>query len=209
MKRFELLPTDLRAIDARYEKAKKHYGAKIKIASFPVRSATIEDVRGLLDDLRSESDWKPHVIFFDSADHLKAIDTIREGYRLQQAEVYWSAKGLAEDDGYAVWSATHANKEWAKMVATTEAAKESYDKSQIADLVISINDPSALVSHRRAKVETDDDDGDGDDEEFEVGDEPTKERALELFIAKYRDGESMRTVKMTADFHRMLLREAD
>jgi replicative DNA helicase len=207
LKRFDLAPSDLRSIKTRYEKAKKHFADKIKIASYPVRSASILDVRGLLDDLWSEHEWRPDLIIFDSADHLRAVDSVKEAFRLQQSEVYWSVKGLAEDDGYAVWSSVHAGAKWAGETATAEASAESYDKSRIADLVISINDPEYKPKRKKAKVEVDsDDEDDAMDDDFEMK-ETAKARKLEFHIAKYRDGESRRTIAMLAELHIMKISE--
>lgn len=209
LKDYELTPSDLRAIKARHDKAKKHFAGKFKVASFPVRSANMMDVRGLLDDLWAEFEWRPKLIAFDSGDHLKAIDTLKESFRLQQTEVYWAMKALGEEDGYAIASSVHAGKDWVGTTATTEAAGESYDKSRIADAVYSYNDPDYKKFRKKAKVEvSDDSDDDDSDDEFEVPEEAPRERKLDLHIAKYRDGESKRTIKMIADFHKMLIREA-
>ena len=208
LKEWNLLPAELRSINQRYKKAKKHFKDRIKIASFPVRSATINDVRGLLDDLKVEQDWVPKVVILDSADHLRAIDAAKESFRLQQSEVYWAAKSLAEDDGYAMFSSVHASAQWAGETATAEASAESYDKARIADMIISINDPEykKRTSKKTVKVEVEDDDDDeDDDEEFEAP--LTRERKMELFLSKYRDGESNRIIPVRADFHKMLIEE--
>jgi replicative DNA helicase len=210
LKRYDLAPSDLRGIKARYDKAKKHFAGGVKIASFPVRSATIIDVQGLLDDLWTDQAWRPDLILMDSADHLRAIDTVRDAFRLQQSEVYWSVKGLAEEGGYAVWSSVHAKASVAGEVAAAEGAAESYDKSRIADLVISINDPEYKPKRKKAKVEvgSDDDEDEMEDDKFEVKDGEAKARTLEFHIAKYRDGESRRTIKMNAELHVMKITEA-
>lgn len=214
LKEYDMTPSELRAIKNRYDKAAKHFASKLKIASFPVRSATIMDVYGLLDDIATEyvdekgNPWRPKVILLDSADHLKAIDTVRESFRLQQSEVYWSSAALAEDSGCVVYTSVHAGKEWAAQIAQAEGASESYDKSRILDTLISINDPNYKQSRRKAKVETDDDDDDDDEQSFEVK-EQTGERPVELHMAKSRDGESHFTVKAVADYRRMTIRELE
>jgi hypothetical protein len=208
LKEWDLLPTELRSIKSRYDKAKAHFANRIKIASFPVRSANIHDIRGLIDDLKVEQDWAPKLVILDSADHLRAVDTVDESFRLQQSEVYWSSKSLAEDDGYVVWSSVHASAQWAGLTATAEASAESYDKARIADLIISINDPDykeRTSKHKKSAVSDDDDDEADDGDEFEV---PTpRVRNMELFLSKYRDGESNRAIAVRADFHKMLIEE--
>lgn len=208
LKEWSLLPAELRAITARYKKGRKQFKDRVKIASFPVRSATIMDVRGLLDDLKVEQDWVPKVVILDSADHLRAIDSVKESFRLQQSEVYWAAKALAEDEGYAVFSSVHASAQWAGVTATAEASAESYDKARIADMIISINDPEykeRTGGKKSVKVEVDDDDDEDGDDDFEAP--LTRERRMELFLSKYRDGESNRVVPVRADFHKMLIEE--
>lgn len=213
LKEFDLLPSEIREIRDRYLKAKKHFGERVKIASFPVRSATIHDVRGLLDDLKADHDgWTPKVIALDSADHLRAVDNVKEAFRLQAAEVYWAAKALAEDDGFVVFSSTHASAQWASATATSEATSESYDKARIADMIISINDPNYKGKEHKSKkkavkvegVEADDFDG---SEEFTA--KTTKIKPMELFLSKYRDGEANRTIPVMCDFHKMLMNEVE
>lgn len=207
LKDWELAPSELRSIKARYEKAKKHFASRIKIASFPVRSASIMDIRALLEDLKSEHDWAPKLIILDSADHLRAIDTVKEAFRLQQSEVYWAVKALAEDEGYVIWSSVHASAQWAGVTATAEASAESYDKARIADLIISINDPEyrARVSKSKATADDDEEDDLDDDDTFEMP--APRVKMMELFLSKYRDGESNRTIPVRADFHKMLIEE--
>jgi replicative DNA helicase len=209
LKRYDLVPSDLRGIKARYEKAKKHFADKIKIASFPVRSATLLDVMGLLDDLWTEYNWRPDQIIMDSADHLLAIDSRKDAFRIQQSEVYWGTKALAADNGFAIWSSVHAKAAVAGETALAEGAAESYDKSRIADLVISINDPEYKPKRKKTKVEvgSDDEESDMEDEDFEVKGGESKSRPLEFHIAKYRDGESRRTIKMNAELHIMKISE--
>lgn len=208
-KQFDFKPAELRTIERTRARWKKKLQNKMHILSFPVRSATIDTIRAALDDLRADWDFKPDVILMDSADHLLAIDR-RQDYRLQQAEVYWELKRLAEEDGYVIWSSTHAGKEYATAVATAEAAAESYDKSRIADSIISINDPFAKRKSRKT-VEIDMDDIEAGGEVEEIREPETAEpgiRRLEGFLAKYRDGKSMVKVKLDCDFDKMLIKEA-
>ena len=125
-----------------------------------------------------------------------------ESYRLEQAQVYRDLKALAEEDGYAIWSSTHAGREWAKSVATAEATGESYDKARLADVVISLNTPdSASRSTKVALAEEDKD----DDDLTSVG---AAGRLIDMHLAKYRDGDSKLTIPLDADFSRMIYHEA-
>jgi replicative DNA helicase len=196
---------ELRVIAAALKRSLKRFTNKLHIASIPVRSSTIIDVRYMLDDLSSEHDFTPDIIVFDSGDHLRSTDKSLDSYRLRQADVYWELKRLAEEDGFIVWSTVQAGKEYANVTATSEATSESYDKGRIADAIISINDPNA----GRKSVELDEDESDDDVAEIEgARDTDDGIQRLEMFLAKYRDGRSKIKIPLLADFARMKISEA-
>lgn len=209
-KDFDFKPSELRQLKRKQKKALKQFQNRLHIVSMPVRSANINDVRNALDDIRDEYDFEADALYFDSGDHLRALDTYGGNFRLQQAEVYWAMKELGEEDGYFVMSSTHAGKEWATKIATAEASSESYDKSRIADAVMSLNDPNEMKkSGRKTIVSDDDDDDDFDDEEEIVGPSIAEgSKLLDLFLGKYRDGESRFKVPLDCDFARMTMKEA-
>lgn len=212
-KGFDFKPSELRELQARWEKAKKAYANLLHIISMPVRSGDIRTIRGALDDLKDEFDFVPSFIMLDSADHLNSTDDTLDSFRLQQADVYWRLKELAEEAGIGIWSTVHAGREWAIQIATAEATSESYDKARIADIIVSINDPNAKDTRRRRKaVEVATDDEDDSDEPAEVkGFDALEEgrRLMELYLAKYRDGVSHLKIPLDCDFNRMLIKEAD
>jgi len=201
-KSFDFSPSELREIENRRKKAQKMWKNLFKIVSMPVGACNINILKGILDDLWHNHKFRPTAIMMDSGDHMSAVGKY-ESYRLSQAAVYRDLKALAESDGYVVWSSTHAGREWAELVATAESASESYDKSRLADTVISINDPKKNT--RSTKVELDDDEEDENDKMLGVISSTSKYR--ELFLAKYRDGEARVVVPMDADFSKMLIRE--
>lgn len=207
-KGYDFKPSELRAMRARLKKAKRQFHNRLHIVSMPVRSATILDVRNTIEDLREEHAFEADAIFLDSADHLRSLDGYGGNFRLQQAEVYWAAKELAEEDGYFVMSSTHAGREWATKVATAEATSESYDKSRIADMVLSLNDPSEMKRKGRKTILADDDEDDFDDGE-ELDEPKLKDGAklMELYLGKYRDGDSRFMVNVECDFACMSMQE--
>lgn len=209
-KGFDFKPSELRTIRARLRKARKRFRNRLHIVSMPVRSATITDVRNAIEDIRQDHGFQADAIFLDSADHLRALETYGGNFRLQQAEVYWAAKELAEEDGYFVMSSTHAGREWATKVATAEASSEAYDKSRIADMVMSLNDPAEMKRKgRKTVLADDDDDEDFDDGGEELGEPVVKEGAklMELYLGKYRDGDSRFMVNVECDFACMTMKE--
>jgi replicative DNA helicase len=206
-KSYEFLPSELRTIADKRKRGKKLAG-KYHIISMPVKSADIRTLRGALDDLKDELGFIPALIGVDSGDHMRSVDKSLDQYRLQQAEVYWSLKQLAEEEGYVVWSTVHAGREWAHQIATSEATSESYDKARIADLIVSINDPNGKPGRRKKAHVTSDDDDEDEPEEVKgasVGGDAA--RRMEAYLAKYRDGVSKLKIELDADFARMILRE--
>jgi replicative DNA helicase len=208
-KGFDFKPSELRRLRDRLKKARRQFKNRLHIVSMPVRSANILDVRNAIEDIREEHGFQADAIFLDSADHLRALDTYGGNFRLQQAEVYWAAKELAEEDGYFVMSSTHAGREWATKVATAEATSESYDKSRIADMVLSLNDPSEMKRKGRKTVIADDDDFEDDEDGDELDEPKAREgaRLMELYLGKYRDGDSRFTVNVECDFACMTMQE--
>lgn len=205
-KDYDFTAAELRTIDTRLKRMKKRFANKFHIVSMPVRTATLSTVKGALDDLRTDHKFRPQLVIMDSADHLLP-EGKSESFRLDQANVYWGAKGMAEEEGYAMWSSTQAGKEYVKMLATAEATSESYDKARIADLMVSINEPFRRT--RATKVVDDDESWDETKEDGGIAPEvPTRGKYMELFLAKYRDGKSAITVPLDAELEKMLIQEA-
>jgi hypothetical protein len=200
-------PSELRELTVRYKRAMKAYANLFHIISMPVRSADINTIRAALDDLRDDYGFTADLLLFDSADHLRSADSTLDQFRLQQADVYWELKAMAEDDGYVVWTTTHAGREWAAKVVTAEGAAEAYDKSRIADTIFTINDPFASARRKRIELSMDEDEEDEEPEVEGPAAEETATRRLELFLAKYRDGLSKIKIEVDADFSRMSMAE--
>lgn len=207
MKHYEFSADELRDIDRRLTMGKRLFKDMIRVVAMPLRAANMDWITGTLDDL-AEDGFKCDQVIVDSGDHLKARRKYDGNYRLEQAEVYWDMKAMALQYDCAVWSTTQAGKEWKGRKPTAEAASESYDKARIADMIVSLSEPS------KAKRSTRDDDDDDDEGESEVAEPVVKlkspeSKILELLLAKYRDGESGITIEMEADFGRMLLHDLD
>lgn len=204
-------PGEAERIKERHKKQMARFKNKYHILSFPVRSASIHDVRSALEDLYDEYDFTPDIVLMDSGDHLTSPEYAKESFRIQQADVYWKMKEMAEEDGYVVWSSVHASKEWANRIATAEATAEAYDKARIADTVLSLNE----VAERPGKDFDDDEDDDedsGDEKETEMSgfaSPGSSARKLDAYMAKYRDGESKFRFEIEADFGRMRMKQME
>lgn len=187
-KRYDFKPSELRRLKSKMKYAMKRFADKLIIVESPVRKTMVSDLERVLDDLSDDYGFVPKLIVVDSGDHMVASRRY-ESYRLEQADVYWNLSGLAQQ-GYGVWSSVHAGREYVKILAHAEAASESYDKSRIADIVISLNTPEK--KSRSTKITTDEE----DEEDTPVVDG----RYMELLLAKYRDGEDKVIIPVDAVF---------
>jgi replicative DNA helicase len=201
-KNYDFTNKELDEIRIRRDRVQKQWSGLMKIISMPIRSCNMNIIQSCLDDLYEEDGFKPDVIFVDSGDHMKPVGR-HESFRHGAAEVYWGLKDLAEEGGYAIWSSVQAGREWANKIATAEATSESYDKARIADLVLSIN---SVDSKSRTTKTIDDFGEDVEDEDISA---LAKGVPMELFVAKYRDGDSKFSIPLDARFDRMLMEELE
>jgi len=207
-KNYDFKPSELRVLQRRLRKASKTFNNSLHIISFPVKSATIIDVKNAIEDIEQEYGFKADALYFDSLDHLKPLQGYGGNYRLQQSEVYWYAKGLAEEEGVFIVSSTQAGREWVKKIITSEASSEAYEKSRIADLIISLNDPSEFGKSGRKTIISDDEYEDDEvDEEIEDPVISSESKLMQMYLSKYRDGESRYKIDLNCDFTRMTMKE--
>lgn len=205
-KTYDFSPSELRDIQRKLKRAKKQFHEKVRVISAPVRSISVNGLVDILNDLTVDG-FRPDVVFLDSADHMVAPrGRKQDNLRVEQSEIYWAIKGLAEEQGYAIWNSIQAGREWTEKnrgIATVEAASESYDKGRIADIVISLNSPKKKTRSTREMG------GSLEDDEDEIKEREAKITGdyMEAYIAKYRDGESKVVIPMDANFTRMHIDE--
>lgn len=197
-KTYDFKPSELRMLNNKIKYAKKRFSDKLMIVETPVRKTTIDDIERILDDVNDDYGFAPKMIIVDSGDHMSSARRY-ESYRLEQADVYWHLSWLSQQ-GYVVWSSVQAGKEHAKSIADAEAVSESYDKSRIASLVISINQPEK--KSRKTKITTDDDE-EIDEDEIRVVDG----KYMKLHVGKYRDGEDKVSIPVDAIFAKSYIKE--
>lgn len=162
-KTFDFDEDQLDLLEAKKRRAASKFNDRLHIASVPVDSADINTVRSVMNMLADQGIAKPDLLIVDSADHMKSLRKF-ETYRHEQAAIYWNLKSLAQEANCAVLTSTHAGKEWAERLIKSEGTAEAYDKARIADIIVSLN---------KSRV-----DGREDVRNY-----------LDLFLAKYRDGE--------------------
>lgn len=177
LKTFDLSSADVDDLKLRADRFRKRLLDKLYISSISIGGGDIRTIERIHSDRVAEG-HRPQLFVVDSGDHLKA-KTKMDNFRLEQSQAYWDMKGFAEEQELAVWSTTHAPKEVVNRVATAENVGESYDKSRIADIVVTLNQ---TAEQRRV------------DE-------------MDAFLAKYRDGESGVIIPLETDFSRMHLAE--
>lgn len=179
--------------------AKKKMAGMFEIISLPLGTPTLDRVDGILEDIKNENGFEPNLLIFDSPDHMKPNQK-QDNIRLSHKAVYTEVKGYAEEKGYAIWASTHAGREWFSKIATAEASGESYDKSRIADAIITLNTPDRKTRSTKVILEEDD-----EDDNTTIA----KYRYLEMYLAKYRGGEARVSIPIDANFSKMFFKEIE
>jgi replicative DNA helicase len=200
-KDFTFNEEDQDIIATRLKMSREKLSSKLRIISMPLRRCDINLVRQAVEEAREE--MKIDMLIVDSGDHMNSIVKHKDK-RLEAAEVYWDLKTIAEEERLAVWTSTQAGKEWATRKASSEAASESYDKARICDMILSLNAPEKKT---RSSVVVDEEDDGAKESTPEEEDRPLKPY-MELYLAKYRDGEAKLTFPLETDFAKMLFKEA-
>jgi len=201
LKEFDFTKVEIDEISRKRRRFRKKFENMLHIIATPLRQCTLDTIRFALDDLYSDYKFRPRAVYLDSADHMSPITMgAREEYRLRQAAVYWEVADWCGEEGIAVWTSTHAGRDWADKIAEVESAGESYDKARIVDVAFSLNRPKKKT---RSSVVTDDDD-DGEEVKSRC-----KGDYMELRLGKYRDGKSLITIPIDADFAMMHMSEIE
>jgi len=193
-KNYDFDQKDMIYIKNKLIKSRKRFRNPLKIASYKMGYPNVNSIIKILDDYKEEG-FVPDLLIIDSPDHMRSIERYKE-MRLEQKAIYQDCKALAEK--YPIWVSVHAGREWRNKIATSEAAGESYDKSKIADIVITLNTPDK--KSRTTKMPFDE----FDDEEPMI--EPGH-RFIELYLAKYRDGEARISIPIDANFKQYIFTE--
>tara|TARA_R100000005_G_C4995485_1_gene202384 strand:+ start:82 stop:1365 length:1284 start_codon:yes stop_codon:yes gene_type:complete len=149
---------------------------KLKIKEFPTKRANVNQLRAYLNQLSNYENFSPDVIIVDYLE-LLATDSDMAEYQAQE-RLAQELRGLAIEHKCLVWTATQTNREGKKvrLITDTELA-DSYGKTRVCDLVISINQ---------------------DEEEFDKG----KSR---IYIIKSRNGRARFIIPAKMDYQRLVI----
>tara|TARA_R110000851_G_scaffold274170_1_gene426805 strand:- start:168 stop:1451 length:1284 start_codon:yes stop_codon:yes gene_type:complete len=148
----------------------------LKIKEFPTKRAGINQVRAYLNQLNNYENFIPDVIIVDYLELLATENDMAE-YQAQE-RLAQELRGLAIEHKCLVWTATQTNREGRKvrLITDTELA-DSYGKTRVCDLVMSINQ---------------------DEEEFDKG----KSR---VYIIKSRNGRARFIIPAKMDYQRLVI----
>lgn len=150
----------------------------ILIKQFPTRTMSLDDIRSHLDAIETSFSYVPDLIVVDYGDIMRATRRLGET-RHEQASCFEDLRTLAGERDVPVWTATQTNRAGvSKRVIRMEDIAESYEKTNVADVIITL-------------CQTPEEEADG---------------RMRLFFAKLRDGQARRTVTASFDFSRTLIR---
>jgi len=148
----------------------------LKIKEFPTKRASINQVRAYLQQLINYENFTPDVIIIDYLE-LLATDSQAPEYQAQE-RLAQELRGMAIEYKCLVWTATQTNREGKRvnLITDTELA-DSYGKTRVCDLVLSINQ---------------------NEEEFDKG----KSR---VYVIKSRNGRARFIIPAKMDYERLVI----
>jgi replicative DNA helicase len=113
-------------------------GGKLMIKEFPSGTATVADLRRLIERFKSRG-LVFDLVVVDYAD-IMAPERYTDNIQENSKSVYVGLRGLAMSEGFALLTATQTNREGFKAtVAKAEHVADDFNKIRIADVIISIN----------------------------------------------------------------------
>lgn len=150
----------------------------VRVKHYPNKTCTINHMAVYLDALEAVEDFVPDLVIVDYLDEMRAVERYAEK-RDQLAAITRDLRRFAGERKVPVWTATQANRAaTTKKTIRKEDIGESYEKAQVADVIITICQTP---------------------EEYH-------EKRMRLFLAKMRDAAGERTVQAEVDFARGLIR---
>jgi hypothetical protein len=110
---YEVKRRSKQSVERSVRKAKaltRMYGDNMRLKSFPAGTASINDLKSILDSLEYTEGWVPDCIVVDYADILKPIDARIFDERAKSNESWVGMKGMADQRHCLVITATQGNK---------------------------------------------------------------------------------------------------
>lgn len=109
----------------------------LRILSIGVEQAPMQEIDAKIAELGADG-WSPELIIFDSPDHVVWQGSIENAGAVAKAQ-YAKVKSMAQRYEAVVWAITQAKQEAEGKIATNKHAAWGYDKSRLADSVLTIN----------------------------------------------------------------------
>jgi len=112
---------------------------KLIIKEYPTRSATINTIKNHIEKMKV-ADFKPDMIIVDYADLIRPTGSSKEEKRHQLETIYEELRGIAQEVGCPVWTASQTNRSALNAeVITMESISEAYNKCFVADFIFSVS----------------------------------------------------------------------
>jgi replicative DNA helicase len=164
----------------RLDTISSHVGklGSLKIKEFPTKRADVNTIRAYIAQLKNYENFTPDVIVVDYLE-LMSTDAKFAEYQAQE-RLAQELRGLASETNSLLWTATQTNREGKKvnLITDTELA-DSYGKTRVCDLVISINQT---------------------EEEFDGG-------KARVYVIKSRNGKARFVFPTNMDYNRLVIKE--
>ena len=111
---------------------------QLKIKEYPTKTATTNTLRNYIEKLNRQG-FEPDVLVIDYADLLRPIDT--QGEKRHDLEsIYEELRGIAQEYGLRVWTASQTNRSGLNAeIITMEAISEAFNKCFVADFIMTIS----------------------------------------------------------------------
>jgi KaiC/GvpD/RAD55 family RecA-like ATPase len=109
----------------------------LRILHIGIEQASLDEVEAKIEELCND-DWSPEQIIFDSPDHI-VFDGDKSNQGMVARTVYARCKSIGQRYEACVWTVTQAKQEAEGKIATNKHAAWGYDKSRLADSVLTIN----------------------------------------------------------------------
>ena len=176
-KNYDFTSSEIKEIKVIIGRNQKRLEKRLQIARVGATGGTVLDVHRIVRE-RSAMGIKTEMIVIDSPDHFGSSRRYSEK-RHEITEVSLGVKDLAEQIDAPIWGTTQAKQSVEGKLATSSSVADDYNKARIVDLILTINQ----------------------NEEQEIAGE------VDLYLAKYRDGQKHIHIPMSAAFETMMYRE--
>lgn len=117
---------------------KKYRKGRLKVKKYPTKTATVNTIRALLDQLKAVENFVPDVLIVDYGMILKPI-TAYNDKRTSIESVYEDLRAVADDYNLALWTAAQGNRgALSKKIVTMTDLAECFAIGNTCDIMVSL-----------------------------------------------------------------------